>query len=1020
MTPEELKQAIIAGDQDEVIRLIATASEADRRKAAPTAIRLKHELLERFGSDFQTEEAAGMAILGTCTLTEMKKLRGFQNRDAAVPKRAFEILKIRHPDWLSAWAEWKMENGCPWIREEYTSPWLVVRILIRAGLISRPTSDGYIVSMIRCYEPRGQERGREYREQNPNAQQPPDRLYYDDLHQILADDPALLEEEVWRLFEVEGIGKVSLASMGTTWQTVMIELSDMGKLDRQRLLTCSLQALQRDFTPFHAGWFSRFHEVMNPTLDERAERLETYLALAGSAVAATTSFALKALAALDKAERLPPERVAVSMRPAMVAREKGIASLALRLLERAVKRDDALTSEVAIAASEALEHASGDVQRHALDLLEALGAGNDPIVRTLLEARFEGIAPSLKPRVAVLLQRAAESKNLPEGEEAKQDGDLERLLRRAEKLAPTLARLAEVEEALRAVRTYDASITRLVLPLLETPRLDPAHRQVPITDLEELIDLFAALLETGGPADDVERVLDGVSRLGANRPADFERRTSALRKRAETLIGEQLQSLFNGNGVRNDLCGLALAWTTGTVHGGGFLLYPSAPKPYWLPRLSHFLSARVMEIARNVAERRSRPLLAAPTHAGGWIAPTIAVERFRERDQTRPSLQQRADLHSRIMPYWKALPDLCDIVQALLRLAPDQRKEALERAKDLQGEPGDALRYALGAEDVAIGSTLPLWVAAARARSPLEDDAHVERRFPRLGPGGGRIGHSEIHWPARENRAYRYGKASYDPPLNEPLRGDLPTILHFTYVHNTIYWHSRSMEGMRWFATVWPLCRYPWWISGSISIGSNLDWIQTIRADVAILEMMASPDEPITKPAAELITIALAAKEPGQATTAVDVLITAIADTRLDGTALGQALVSALRIEELKPQRWAKTLAEASRTSLLHAFVIREAIERFLSSRPQRPPLQMIGLFELLVELGTQTGQGVTNPEARSYLEGIQGGAKAARLSRTLLELPRQKSQALAHNAAVQILTSRIERAERWQKAMKG
>ena len=39
---------------------------------------------------------------------------------------------------------------------------------------------------------------------------------------------------------------------------------------RQRLLDASLAALARDFSTYRAGWFSRFHESLAPTDDERA------------------------------------------------------------------------------------------------------------------------------------------------------------------------------------------------------------------------------------------------------------------------------------------------------------------------------------------------------------------------------------------------------------------------------------------------------------------------------------------------------------------------------------------------------------------------------------------------------------------------------------------------------------------------------------------------------------------------------------------------------------------------------
>src|SRR5207302_10667133 len=66
-----------------------------------------------------------------------------------------------------------------------------------------------------------------------------------------------------------------------------------GKLPRDQLLDTGLSALRRDFAPFRAGWFSRFHEALNPTPIERQQREAEYVALLTSPVSATVSFAVR-------------------------------------------------------------------------------------------------------------------------------------------------------------------------------------------------------------------------------------------------------------------------------------------------------------------------------------------------------------------------------------------------------------------------------------------------------------------------------------------------------------------------------------------------------------------------------------------------------------------------------------------------------------------------------------------------------------------------------------------------------
>src|SRR5207247_905024 len=131
--------------------------------------------------------------------------------------------------------------------------------------------------------------------------------------------------------------------------------------------------------------------------------------------------------------------------------------------------------------------------------------------------------------------------------DAPDDGEVvTALLARAEAVPAGIAALAGVTAAIRAVQ-QDQEIAAAEWDGDRIPRLDPARQITPIGSVEELIDLFAAVLENEGPPDEIERVLDGVSRLCAEHPADFERRTGPLRKRARTLLaseGEQGAGYF--------------------------------------------------------------------------------------------------------------------------------------------------------------------------------------------------------------------------------------------------------------------------------------------------------------------------------------------------------------------------------------------------------------------------------------------------------------------------------------------
>src|SRR5258708_26559992 len=159
--------------------------------------------------------------------------------------------------------------------------------------------------------------------------------------QFLLDDPGLLEFEIWELFRIEGNSQLSLSGIEKyghkgIWARTFVELAAEGRISRTRLLDQSLDALDSDFHQFRAGWFSRFHEALEPTLEERAARSGRYLRLIGSRIPPTVSLALKAVQPLCPADLLKPADVLAAIPAAVYAWGKGAVTLALRLVGRFV------------------------------------------------------------------------------------------------------------------------------------------------------------------------------------------------------------------------------------------------------------------------------------------------------------------------------------------------------------------------------------------------------------------------------------------------------------------------------------------------------------------------------------------------------------------------------------------------------------------------------------------------------------------------------------------------------------
>ncbi len=985
MTPAELQALLEANDAEGCIALFAGATEAERRKVASVAAArlravtagiaarhvallptLSEDLSKLIASDVVSLRAglrpAQIAVLATASCGALRK---FGERALPPPDDAFAVLADRRPPWLGEWAEATLSwGGADWWRSRMGDRWRLVRRLVRAGLCERPRTSRYINAM-------------------------PYALSTGILGE-LRDDPGLLDDEVWRIFETEpergvysGVSADLFAALAT--------LAEEGQIPRLRLLEAILDGLARDFLDQHARCLVQFYEMLRPTADEQAERVDRYLGLTASRNPSTVTFALRMLAALEQEGRLDAEKVVSAVGPVLLARAKGTVLAALGLLERAAGREPGVRTRAASVALGALAHESPAVHEAVIDMIERHGDRNDGALVEELRARFETIAPSQRPRALAWLEGAGGTPQA-EPEPAPSDASLDEVLARARSLDPDVARKAGVTAVIELMGREDGEIEAIDFDDADAPRLIAETAIAPITDLDELIAVFAQVLEDARNADDVERVLDGVSRLCDRVPDDFEARTGPLRVRAGR------RDAFGYCGILN---GLALAWTTGKPH--------SVAGADSLGYIDGFFARRVLALARRAVERQAAPLVGAPTHLGGWIDPRVLVERAR---------------------VWSALPckmDRLDASLALLRLAPDPgpRAEALKAAATLDGPFAAALRHALGGQGETVGPDARLWVAAARARAPRDDDPLVEARHPDLGPDAGRAARRALlpgpHRPRDRYSGRRRSIISCEPPVptghvaSSTALWDLPSpnssddfsvMLHDVVAHGGRY-------GTGWVASAWPLGRESFFAVGCDMI-LGMDYPPSDVGGVRpFVEALLDPDTPLRPMGRLLLAGTLSSNRPELQGLAVDALIAAFDDGRIDGRLLGEAIRQLLAAGLAKPARLAKAFADAARVSLLHARVVAQALQG-LAVGQSHPPLGFHLLLELLRELLVETGQRVDDPENRAGLEGLLTGGKTIRLVRDILAIEATNARSTRAAALARALSMRVERGERW------
>lgn len=468
--------------------------------------------------------------------------------------------------------------------------------------------------------------------------------------------------------------------------------------------------------------------------------------------------------------------------------------------------------------------------------------------------------------------------------------------------------VSDIPEAIQAALNFGGPLPPAPIPgepLLGEP-------VAPIASLEELAASLEERHRYGPPFPEAERQLDAILRhCGTREPFDGPLATLVEPLREIAADGWLLWPR-----------GVAASWLTG-----------QEPRSREDPR-THFL--RVAVVGMRAARGEAGPLLAVPTHAGAWIDPRVLVERV-------------AASGARV--------DDVELAQALLRLAPDHRADALAAAEDLPGTAGAALRCALGGEPVDGGG----WVAdAARAVAgvtPIE--VHVERHA--------------THWGERF-RARVTGPGG-SGPLGEAL-GD---------VAGDVFYDSHDFPARTDLAVAAAISR----------ISHYLDSTESVPTVGALLPRLLPAREPIAPLTLRFLVLALGSGAPVEHLLAVDVLIAAIDDGRVD----------ALPPEDvglLKPNRLAARLTTIAEAGPLHRVVVRELLDASIHLVPARSGPLLV-LFD---ELCAQTGAGPAH--ARAHLGTLKHKAAKALLKREGTPPPQEAQLALA---------ARVRRARRWRDA---
>jgi hypothetical protein len=373
--------------------------------------------------------------------------------------------------------------------------------------------------------------------------------------------------------------------------------------------------------------------------------------------------------------------------------------------------------------------------------------------------------------------------------------------------------------------------------------------------------------------------------------------------------------------------------------------------------------------------------LSSPTHRRGFIAPSVLIDRVRIH-------QQRGTLSSRV-----------EQMLALLRLLPGEaRPQDILQAQALRDEPFTrALRHALGDTVPLDPSGLDLFLAAARIRHPGQDDPLLSPALESLGPDAAVAARYSWQVTTRswtvDGTTYHHHDLAVDVTPPRPLdTAQIAVARHAPPLpegHN--FYRGWSFGGndealIRYGATLLPSDLSAFFAEGARMIGGNLDWWEAQWQNKAYLEPLLDATVAPGEMGTLLICVALAGKEPGQTALAVDALVAAQLQRRLDLPALTLTMQRVVATPLLKLPRLRKSLDAALRLAPQLSPMVVDLLMAVLPAPNEDAPKDLAVLLELLHELLVASGRVL--PEAcRARLAALKLGGKGRNVQKALLAL---------------------------------
>ncbi|MCA9027747.1 MAG: hypothetical protein KDA86_21235 [Planctomycetaceae bacterium] len=1031
MTPDELRDLCQSNSKStELAEAFSDLDEADRKrlsKAAQEAYReSRKEEQANWNQPTPASSRARLAVMACCPWSHARRIQAsFEIKsDDNWYDALRQIISDRRPDWATQWISLQLDRD-EWGVGAIGFSWRDVRDWMEEGVCELPECDGYYRAL--AIQGRGSF--------------DPER------------DHALLEYDIWRLFEVEtdafswmpplkeidrknwanamrsNVQQGALAEVYGGWPRILFYLSERGVIGRGRLIDATLAAFWRDFRGGMRTGLQRFYGVLSPTDGEIVNREAAYRKLLRNETGTVVALAIKALGRLQKAKRLDVAAFFDEVPNVFNISQKSQPKSALNLIDRIAKKAAEHRVVALLAMTAALNHEHADIQEQAVTLLSQWHAADPSLDLTDVLKDATMIAPQHRK---TLEEMAGTSSSPSGGQGATQDSTPSDLDAHEQEIHE---RLAALPEWIRTVTCLDGIPDALASgelpppfdPPTECPVLSGVEPIEPIKDADELIDVCIRTLAGNGDPEDEERVVEGIFQFRQAATNKLQEKTEGLRKaildRLETASGWMGTVSWETDplplivGRWLDMPEVQIAVTTSEsdripaefqdIFGKEELTRmvrsaESSARSRMTP-----LDWLMTEIFHRLDRNELGPVLSTPTHKTGWIDPRVFVERLHVLQNSRVTVGQR------------------EFIGGLLRLSPDHRNEALESSYQIHDPHGRIVRYALG------GGELPTekdrnhadeWLAAGRARKPNEplpelDVLNLNTDEPDgLIPASYRFVH-EID--PSITRHHRWAMEQYHQCLeitpNQPGQDAVksrPSVALAARVlqANVIGWVDDRKEYQ--LASMTPLNTNATLAYATCQLLARIDAKSSSFEPVnGYMSPLLSLDRPWAEIGRVALCLGMLSRDEQARGIAIDVLIDGITDGRADGGCLGETLTHLAGGGWMKLNRLAEALREVTRTSVLAERVVGEILDQLIASW-ESLPRDGHHVLSLQVELLASLEHELS-PKAREVLSSVQGSGKVAKMAKQLCAIKVSPKSLPMRQACLEAAEGRLARAER-------